>query len=468
MIVSPMATSRACLTAALLAVTAPSQDWLRFRGPNGSGIAENKAALVEIGADTAPAWRVEVPFARSSPIVVGDLVVMTASDEEHLLVQAIRTADGSTAWTRQLVRARKDDRYAGNDSASPSPTSDGTSVYAFFPELGLVAFALDGEPRWTLGLDAFDSFYGMSSSPIVVDGRLLLQCDQEGGSFLLAVDAASGEIVWRTPRDGFGVGWSTPIVRAAEGDRQAEVLVVGSRHLVGYALDDGRELWRGSRLGSGPVCSPVCDGARVFVSMPNHAETPLPEFKTVAADLDKDEDGRLTKAEVGESELGQHFGWIDDDEDGVIVEAEWTLAREDMMNKDYGLVCFELGDDGALSELWRQRRALPEIATPLAYRGTVYALKHGGILSAIDAATGKVLNRGRVGDVVEEFNASPIAADGHLYLASAGGKLVTLEAGPEFEVRAVRDLDEMIDATPAVGSDGALYLRTRAALYRFR
>jgi outer membrane protein assembly factor BamB len=208
------------------------------------------------------------------------------------------------------------------------------------------------------------------------------------------------------------------------------------------------------------------EGAVLYASVPFHAEGgALPSFETLSADTDKDQDGKLTKAELAGSEIADHFGWADANFDEHIDAAEWKFIADGMSSKDYGLVAFQLGQKEA-KELWRHKRGLPAIATPLCVDGILYLAKGGGMLTTIDAASGKELGFQRLEGAGGEFDASPVAADGKLFLASQEGRVMVLEAGPEPKLLSNCDLGEPIHATPAIG-DGALFVRTDAALYCF-
>jgi outer membrane protein assembly factor BamB len=219
------------------------------------------------------------------------------------------------------------------------------------------------------------------------------------------------------------------------------------------------------------VCSPALaaggegEDAVLVASVPFHAEQPLPGFADLLA-ADADGDGKLARSEVDGSELAEHFGWADGDRDGFIVAAEWELVSAGMSSKDYGCVGYVLGADGTPREKWRHKRGLPSIASPLVADGVVYLIKEGGMLTTLDAASGAELGFERLADAPGGFDASPVTADGKVYLASSEGRILVLSAGAKPEILARCDLGEEIDATPALGG-GALFVRTDAALYCF-
>ncbi|MBK9385904.1 MAG: PQQ-binding-like beta-propeller repeat protein [Planctomycetes bacterium] len=446
--------------------TAPSgaQDWPRFRGPNGAGCAA--AQSLPSTFDTASeAWREELAPSQSSPIVVGELVIACTTAEKELAIHAFDARTGAPRWKHALERTRAMEVYEANDTACPSPTSDGRSIYAFFPELGLVACDLAGKELWRLPLGPFHCFYGLASSPIAAGDLVVLLCEQQSGSFLLGVDAAKGTPRWRTERSDAIDAWTTPVLWPASGTPQ-EVLVHGSFYVAGYALRDGVELWRKGGFSYAPVSSPLVDGERLYVCAPAQVEARMPTFASMAQRHDANADQKLTSQELGSGGWAKHFGWIDADRSGEITSAEWTKCAEAMANADHGLAAL-VREEGGLRELWRHKRPLPGIASPLYQDGVVYLMKDGGILTSIDAATGELRKSERLKDASGEFWASPIAADGRLYLAERDGQIYTVRAGAAWELEARSELGEPIFGTPAI-AHGALFVRTQSSLRCYR
>lgn len=451
-----------------LPARASAQDWSRFRGPNGSGISGAQGLPERFSREENLRWRTPLVAGHSSPVLGQGVVFVTGADAEGLVVACLLRDTGALRWERRLERAHRQEVYPANGSATPSPTTDGRNVYAFFPELGLVSFDAAGKERWRLPLGPFVSFYGMAGSPILAGDALVLLCDQQQGSYLLAVDPATGKERWRTQRQGLIESWTTPVLYPAE--KPESILVFGTFFVTAYALATGAEEWRHGSVGYTPVCSPVVwerpEGALLFASVPFQAEGfTLPTFEALSADADKDKDQRLTKAELVGTGFDEHFGWADANRDAVVDPAEWKFIADGMSSKDFGLVAFELGTKGA-SELWRHKRGLPGIASPLVADGVLYLVKSGGMLTTLDAASGKELGFQRLEQAAGEYDASPIAADGKVFLASQEGRVTVLAAGAEPKVLSSCDLGETIHATPAIGA-GALFVRTDAALYCF-
>jgi outer membrane protein assembly factor BamB len=159
-------------------------DWSQFRGRNSSGIAESKELPIHLGPARNLAWRTPLPGGHSSPVIVGNRVLVTASENEKLLTICLDRLSGEVLWRHAVPRRRSGEYHKMNGPATPSPVSDGENVYAFFGDFGLIAVGLDGEERWKLPLGPFDNPNGMGSSPILAEDKVLMLCDQDAGSLL--------------------------------------------------------------------------------------------------------------------------------------------------------------------------------------------------------------------------------------------------------------------------------------------
>ena len=461
----------ACLTLATFLLAPQSisaQEWSRFRGPNGSGIAATTGLPTSFGPEENVRWRTEVSFGRSSPILTTDSVFLTASDENGLLVLCLDRASGEIRWERRLARAREVERYHGTDASAPTPVTDGENVYAFFQELGLISFDAKGEQRWVHPVKPFNSFYGQAGSPVLAGDLLLMPCDAQSDSYLLAVGKDDGEVRWRRDRADVRESWTTPVLYPSA-EKPEQVIVFGFKCLRGYAVGTGEELWRLGGLGSAPITSPILQDQLLFVCTPYEANMALPPFAVMLGMTDKDKDGKLNKDEGGK-DLAEHFGWLDADKDGFIDEEEWNTAAADMLDENHGLVAFDLGGlerDEPVEEMWRQQKNLPSIATPLFYEGLLYVVKDGGIVSTVDPVTGEILQRRRIPNGDGPYFSSPVAGDDKIYFAGNAGKVAVLAAGEDGGVLAVNDLEEELNATPAIGRDGTLFVRTASSLYCF-
>jgi outer membrane protein assembly factor BamB len=292
--------------------------------------------------------------------------------------------------------------------------------------------------------------------------------DQQSGSFLLALDRNTGKQRWKTERAA-DVGWATPMVfRPSEGP--AQLIVLGSARLDSYYLDTGEQRWWMPVGTGGSQGTPVALGGTLLVSTLSSNEPSMPTFASVLVTYDKDHDGRLSYDEFkGDKELGEHFGWVDDNHDGFITEPEWNKARS-LGTGEYGTIALQpdklRGQLAPSAVRWRFKKNLPYIPAPLAYKDVYYMVRDGGIITSLDPATGQLFKEGRSRDAIGEYYASPVAADNKVYVVNTDGKMSVLKAAPEWEVLAVNDLGDETHATPAL-SDGRIYVRTRSTLYCF-
>jgi outer membrane protein assembly factor BamB len=455
--------------AALWAAPAPAQ-WGQFRGPNGTGVGPATRFPKDLSPTTAAQWTAEVPFGQSSPVVAGDRVYVTASEGERLVTLSFDADTGRQIWRREVPRAHAHKIYRSNDPASPTPVADAQGVVAFFPDFGLVAYAADGDERWRHPLGPFRNFYGMAASPVLVGDLVVLVCDQQSGSFILALDRASGAVKWKRERPGRTIGWATPIVFTPPSGA-SQLVVLGSTHVDGYDLGTGAPAprWWMRVASNGGLGTPVTIGDTVLVSTLAASEPWIPAFGPVADKYDRDKDLRLSPEEFKTDDLADHFGWLDDNSDGFIDAREWNVAR-DMGTGEFGVLAIRPGEaTGQLAPTairWRFRKNLPFVAAPLIYQDVIYLVRDGGIITTLDPSTGQLLKEGRTKEALGEYHASPVAADGKVYLASTEGKVTVLKAGGQWEVLGVSDLGDEIHATPALG-EGRVYVRTRGALYCF-
>lgn len=444
--------------------------WAQFRGPNGSGVDLSVGYPVEFSPTRNVAWKASVPYGQSSPVVVGTRLYGAASEGDRLITFCLDTRTGRELWRREVRRERVQAIYKANDPASPTPAADESGVVAFFPEFGLVSYSNSGQPRWSHRLGPFKNFYGMAGSPIIAGDLVVLVCDQQARAFVIALDRSTGRLRWKADRPGVPIGWSTPMVFRPDGTR-ADLIVLGSARIDAYDLASGARRWWLPVASAGSMGTPLAHGDTLMVSTLGSNEPAMPTFASMLSKYDKDKDGRLSLEEFrGDPDLGEHFGWVDENDDKIIVVEEWDKTR-----------AFDVGDWGAIAVRpgnargrldpsavrWRFQKNIPYIPAPLLYQGVYYMVKTGGIITSLDPATGRLLKQGRSPGALGEYNASPVAADGKVFLANTEGKITVLKAGAEWEVLAVNEIGDEISATPAL-SEGGVFVRTRTTLYCFR
>ncbi len=447
-------------------------DWPQLRGPNGSGLCPTCGAMpTEFGPDRNVLWKADLPEGKSSPVLVGDRIFLTAAEGDDLITMSLSRATGKVQWQQSIRSARHETRHKLNHPAAPTVVTDGTSkVFVFFADFGLVAYSFEGKQLWQLPLGPFNSQHGVVASPVYADGRVVLVADQDTDAYIIGVDAENGEIVWKKPRNVIN-GYSAPIVyRPAEGP--AQIIAPGSYQLTAYSAVDGETAWFVRGLTCQPKSAPTIAGDMLYFNgwtSGNDAgqQVELPAFDEVAAAADANHDGKLAPDELPKP--WQPTGsWraIDLDRDGFMNEREWTFFRTRRAARN-GLLAVKLGGSGDVTDThvrWRFEKSLPDVPAPLVYNDVVFLVRNGGITTSLDALTGKMIKRGRLTGAIEDYYSSPIGVDGKVYVASERGKVVVLSAAGDWEILAVNDFGSDIYATPAIVDD-KMYIRTHDALY---
>lgn len=471
----------------------PPARWPQFRGVNGSGVAADRKPLpVKFGPATNRRWRTVLPPGVSCPCLWGDRIFLTGyhKDIKTLETLCLDRNTGKILWRKRVSPKTVEKTHPVNSPAAPTPATDGERVYVYFGSVGLLCYDFHGKQLWQKRLPMPKNRHGTGSSPIVVGDLVILCCDQgmllrPQGSFLLAVNRKTGKQVWRTARPFNSAGWTTPVVWKHDDDRE---LIVLGRRVTSYDLKTGKERWWLTGLMDYSVTVPVVGDGLLYVEVAAGgfdagSRMKLPSFGDLRKKYDADKDGTLARKEVpadlaiykgdsgnvpGDSvSLKEAFPLVDANKDGQISATEWTLLSFMMASQQNKLLAVRPGKTGDVTRTnvaWTETRRLPEVPSALHYRGRLYLVKNGGIVSCLDAKTGKLQYRKRLG-VTANYFASPVAGDGKIYASSHTGTVVVFSAG-DFRVLARNKLNESIVATPAIAG-GVLYVRTANALYAF-
>lgn len=443
-------------------------DWPQFRGPGAAGIADAAKLPITFSPKDNVAWVAEIPGRGwSSPIVWGDRVFVTAAinagdfkapstgifgndfaaeltkqglppDEVNrrvtardielssevrdvrYMVYALDARTGKILWQREAHKGKPaGGRHRKNTYASETPTTDGERVYASFGgNVGVFAYSMTGDLVWkkTWPPQPIYLDFGTASSPVVHNGRLYQMHDNEGSSFLTALDAKTGAEIWTVNRSPFVTpaksGWATPFVWT--NSVRTELITIGKQHVVSYGLD-GKELWRLKGM-TQATPSPVATGGLLYVGSGSQGENGRPIFAIKPG-----------------------------------ASGDITLTAGQTNNEFVS---------------WMQPRFSAYTGSPLVYRGRVFSINDNGILQVADAETGKELYKARVGGGGLTFSASPLASNGRIYATSEDGDVVVFDATTsEYTELAKNSFGEMSLATPAIAGD-ALYMRTATKLYR--
>jgi outer membrane protein assembly factor BamB len=464
---------RVAILACVLALCARPGDWSRFRGPNGSGVAETIGLPEKFGPDRNVIWKTALPLGHSSPVLSGDRIFLTAVDHGKLFTFCLSRETGKILWRRECQRHRTEALDQRNTAASPTAATDGKNVYVFFGDFGLVSYGFDGNERWRVPLGPFHNVYGMGASPIVAGDAVILVCDQSQDSFAVAVGKDDGRVRWKRPRAEALSGHSTPIVYQP-GNGPTQIIAPASFRVDAYSIETGETVWWAGGLPSEMKSGAVLGDGVLYISGFNSPENDpgrqihLPPFEDVLAAHDKDKDGRISLAEVPDERTKSYFPFIDLDQDGFITAAEWRKYIA-VMAAENALLAIQPGGAGDITSSglrWKYQRAVPQLPTSVLYQNVLYMINDAGVLTTLDPATGTMLKQARLRGVADRYFASPVAADGKIFIASQAGIVTVLKAGGEQEILAANELDDECFATPAI-ADGRIYIRTRSALYCF-
>jgi len=418
--------------------------WPSFRGPNASGVAEGQHLPDRWNGTTGDniLWHTPIPgLAHSSPIVWGDRVFVTsaissrgnatfkpglygdgdASDDRSShkwMLYALDKRTGKIVWERVAfdgVPGNK--RHIKSTYASASPATDGRIVVAWFGSQGVYAYDVNGRLIWKVDLGRVDmgaydipSYeWGPASSPIIWNGLVLLQCDTQADSFVIALDAATGKTVWKTDRQELP-SWGTPTVLTF--GNQAELVTNAANYVRGYDARTGQELWRlgGSSKITAPT--PIRANDLIIVASGRRPERPI-------------------------------FAIRPDARGDVTLDKNHSNSR---------------------AIAWSKTARGPYMPTPLAYDGILYSLNNDGVFDAYDVETGDDVYRQRLDPIGSGFSSSPVAADGRIYLANEDGDMLVIAAGRQFRLISVNRIGELVMATPAL-SDGVMYVRSSSSLF---
>jgi len=416
---------------------APRSNWSQWRGPDGNGISTETNVPIEWSANKNIKWKTAVPGrGHSSPIVWGNRVFLTTDlegptvpgakavehkiegqifkhpdsvggDRKHTLeVVCIDRDTGKLLWEKVAYEGTVyDDRHRKGSYASPTPATDGQYVYAYFGTEGLYCYDFSGKLIWKSMPGQIGTVgMGPGTSPVLFDNTVILQCDEENAqtSFVEALDKKTGREVWKTPRK-VQASWSTPLI--VRGSERTELVTSGNELIISYDPKTGKELWRTKGHESNAIPTPVAGGGMVFVY------AGFPVKRTFAIKLGGS--GDLT---------------------------------------------------GSSSIAWQYDKGTAYVPSSIEYGEYLYLMSDRGMLTCLEAKTGKVVYEGGRIPIPATFTASPVAFDGKILLTSEDGDTFVIKAGPKHEVIATSSVGEPVFASPAI-SDGMIFIRGEKDLF---
>ncbi|MDZ4821683.1 MAG: PQQ-binding-like beta-propeller repeat protein [Planctomycetota bacterium] len=404
-----------------LVSTAVAENWPQWRGGKLDGISQAKEIPQEWSNEKNVVWRVALPGpAGATPVVWGDRIFLTALDGEDLLLLAFDST-GKELWRRRVGTGNKSARGDEGNMASPSPSTDGTYVWSFMGSGDLACFDFDGKPIWSKNLQKeygnFDIQFGMSSTPVLHDGKLFIQSIHSGGAIVLALDGKTGNEIWKHRRESDAKdecehSYASPVLYQDE--ERAFLLTHGADYIIAHDLKDGTEIWRAGGL------NPKGKYNNTFRLVASPVAVP----------------GLIV---VPSAKNGPVLGLRPDGKGDITADKKFYH--------------------------WSMPSNTPDVPSPLVYDGLVYLCRENGNLIVLDAKTGERYYETRT--YSDRYRASPTAVDGKIILTSRDGTMTVLKPGKKFERLAENKMNESISSSPAF-SDSTMYLRTFDALYAIR
>jgi outer membrane protein assembly factor BamB len=448
--------------------------WPQFRGDNASGVSESARPPADFGPGSNQLWKVPAPPGASSLCIWGDWIFMTAYEGGRLETCCYNRPDGKLLWKRDAHAEGIEEFNAEQGSpATATPATDGKNVVSYFGSCGLLCYDVNGKERWRHPLPIAQTMggFGSGGSPLLAEGLVIVNRDQASACSVLAVSLKTGATAWETQRPDVTQSFGTPIFWKNDG--ADEIVMAGSLKIKGYDLKTGAERWTLGGVSSFSCTTPVLgDGLLYYAGWaPGKDPGSYPTFQSLAQQADKNHDGVITFDEAKAAGFGSFFKSMDVNGDGKITAEDIDLAKAHLAKGENVLIAVKSGGHGELSAdqvAWKQTAGLPYVPSPLFYRGRVYLVRDGGMVSSFDAKTGApYYQKERLVDAGGNYYASPVAADGRIYFTSLNGRVSVVAAGGEKPMILCQvDFHERITATPAL-VENTLYLRTASALFAF-
>lgn len=402
-----------------VAASVRAENWPQWRGPSNDGISHETDLPVEWSNTKNVAWKLNMPGpAGSTPVVWEDKIFLTsAGPGGDLLLLCIGT-DGKNRWERKVTGGDRAVRGDEGNSAAASPLTDGEHVWTFFANGVLACYDFEGQEIWRDDLQKlygkFQIQFGLTSTPVLDGNRLYLQLLHSGAALVVALDKSTGEEIWKQNRPSDARAecehsYASPMLYR---DNEREFLLThGCDYIVAHSLSDGHELWRCGGLNPKGRYNETLRFVASPVAVPGLIVVPSAKNGPVLA-LSPDASGDIS--------------------------------------------------DSAQSRLWTKSDNTPDVPSPLVVDGLVYLCHENGVLTCLDAASGKQYYQERA--FSDRYRASPVYGDGKIYLSARGGVVTVVEAGRDFEILSSNDMGEPMSASPAI-SGGRIYFRTFEALY---
>ena len=470
-----------------------SMHWLQFRGPNASGIApENADPPVHFSADTNLLWKTELLPGWSSPCIVNDKIFLTGFDESDSLLYtlAINRENGGILWKDSVTPHNYYSQVPFNSYASPTVSSDGKKVFAYFTNYGLIAYELNGTSCWDIQFNLTFHREAGAISPLVLDSIIIMIINSSSDPKLLALSCLTGDTIWmvgQLEHQGTGSGLdATPVIW------NNNIIIHQGGEITGYNLFNGQLVWWLKTPTKG-VGTPVIHDDILFLNSWTNLGNPSasstqPTFDEFVRVYDKNANMKIEKEEISDVDLimkrpegsdlpGKSitgsataiWALFDNNGDGSLEESEWSGIWEYVKATGvHGMLALPLegsGERPVTDIKWKINEDSPETPSPLIVNEDVMFIKNGGIMTVINQETGIIVHKDRIG-AAGSYLSSPMLAGNRIYTCSYNGTVTVLSAD-DYSVLARNKLEGKIGASP-VAIDDVLYIRTDKHLYAFR
>jgi len=415
------------------------KNWSSFRGPDACGVLDNSNLPTEWDAENNVniKWKTAIPgLGHSCPIIwdnklfvttaisgnetevlkvglYGDIDAVEDTTIHQFKVYCLDKNDGSVIWEKLAHKGvPRTKRHTKSSHANPTPATDGKYLIAFFGSDGLYCYNLTGDLIWSKDLGKLnagpytdpDVEWGFASSPIIYNGKVIVQCDFIGDSFLASFDVSTGEEVWRISRDEVST-WCSPNV--IEVDGKTQIIVNGFKHIGAYDFETGEKIWWMKGGGDAPVPTPVLAHGLIYINSAHGRMSPIYAINPKA-------------------------------------KGDITLGDEETSNEYI---------------VWSIKRGGAYMTSPLVYGDYLYNMKNNGLLSCFDAKSGELIYKESL-KPGGGISASGIASDGKLFFTSELGDVYVIKAGPRFELLTKNPLGDICMSSPAI-SNGSVFFRTQ-------
>jgi len=472
-----------------------SMHWLQFRGPNAAGIApEDADPPVHFNADTGLLWKIEMLPGWSSPCIVNEKIFLTGFDDSDSLLYtlAVDRENGEILWKKSVTPQDYYDKNPILTYANSTVASNGKTIFASFPNYGLIAYDLNGKKIWNFTHESISQFhYGGASSPVIVDSVVVILINSGQDPRMMALDTGSGDSVWTiraTEQDWASMlGAATPVV-------YEDLLIMHFQWtIVAFNLRDQEVEWW-LKTPTTAVGSPVINDNLLYVNTwtqggEKKGRGEIISFSEQLKLCDENANGRIEKDEFSDDmnlytrpenmdapyssmylKDDLFFAYFDSNEDQAIEESEWDnmLVFVAPYIEDHGMLALPIKGSGErpFTEIkWKVNEDTPETPSPLVVKDRVVFIKDGGIITVIDRISGEIVHKDRIG-ATGGYLSSPMLASNRIYTCSYNG-IVSVLSAEDFSVLASNKLKEKIGASP-VAVDDVLYIRTNKHLYAFR